>query len=96
MDASALMETVVTALASGLDSFAMVHDSYGTHARDTSALAEILRQAFVGLYKDRDILGDFRKGVSESNSIVLEEIPEAPKMGSLEIEGVFLSKYFFA
>ncbi len=96
LDASALMETVVNGLSVGVDAFAMIHDSYGTHARDTSALADILRASFVNLYKNRNVLGEFRYSISVNNNIPLEDIPEPPSMGTLELDGVISSKYFFA
>lgn len=96
LDASALMETVGAALEDNITSFAMIHDSYGTHARDTSTLAQILRQSFVGLYKEKNVLGDFRQCVALCCDIPLKELPESPIMGDLEIEGVLGSKYFFA
>src|SRR5690606_29900918 len=44
MDASHLMLTVNKALDEGITSFAMVHDSYGTHAADIGKLGRILRE----------------------------------------------------
>lgn len=96
LDASALMETVGDALGEGITAFAMIHDSYGTHARDTSALAQILRQSFVNLYRDRDVLEEFRRCVSVCCDIPLKDLPEPPISGDLKIEGVLESKYFFA
>lgn len=96
LDAAALMETVTNSLSEGVSAFAMIHDSYGTHARDTSVLADALRSSFVNLYLNRDVLNDFRSSVSVNNNIPLGDLPEVPKMGTLQIERVIESKYFFA
>jgi len=96
LDASALMETVGDSLDQGISSFAMIHDSYGTHAADTAALADCLRASFVGLYATRNVLEEFRLSVSEHNDIPLSKLPLSPSFGKLEIQGVLRSKYFFA
>lgn len=96
LDASALMETVKNSLPLGVASFAMIHDSYGTHARDTSALAGVLRESFVGLYSGPCILETFRQGVSQISSIPLDTLPPPPAHGDLLSEGIIRSKYFFA
>lgn len=96
LDASALMETVRTALEEGITDFAMIHDSYGTHARDTSALAQTLRQSFADLYEGKNVLEDFRQCVALCCDIPLTDLPKPPAMGNLKIGGVLGSKYFFA
>ena len=47
LDASVMMKTIDKAVRRGITHFAMIHDSYGTHAADAPALANILREAFV-------------------------------------------------
>ena len=69
----------------------MIHDSYGTHAHNTPKLARILREAFVDMYSKNDVLNDFRKAALE----VLDEVPEPPMQGSLNIHEVLDSPYFF-
>jgi DNA-directed RNA polymerase len=96
MDASALAITVATSVPLGITDFAMIHDSYGTHAANTGVLAEILRESFVKLYQDRDVLEEFRQSVAENNQIPISKLPEHPSFGTLKIEGIFTSKYFFA
>ena len=69
----------------------MIHDSYGTHANKTPMLAKLLREAFVDIYVKNDVLGDFRKAALE----VLDEVPEPPEQGNLNIYEVLNSPYFF-
>ena len=83
------MLTVNAAKHAGVDAFAMIHDCYGTHAGDAETLATILRDAFVDLYADRDVLADFAKEIGGDAST-------APERGSLDVTEVRGSKYFFS
>ena len=95
MDASALMLTIGACLDEGITSFAMIHDSYGTHAGRTDDLARILRQKFVQMYTDHDVLAEFRDTlVARLGPDV--ELPPLPERGSLDLNAVLESDYFFA
>jgi DNA-directed RNA polymerase len=97
LDATALMRTLRLARAEGLSAFSMIHDSYGVHAADTDRLAALLREAFVGLYEEHDVLEEFREQVVASlPEAVAEKIPPIPPKGSLDIREVLKSRYFFA
>jgi len=91
LDASALTLTVHLCNKEEINSYAMIHDSYGTHAKNTPELAKLLREAFVDIYSKNDVLGDFREAALE----VLDEVPEPPKLGNLNIYEVLNSPYFF-
>ncbi len=107
LDAAALMLTVNQAADSGIQHFAMVHDSYGTLAGDAPVLAAVTRQAFHGLYTQNDVVtslwGQFQdqaEGLGED-----KEIPVPPMKGYLredgsrdvmDLGGVLLSDYFFS
>ena len=97
LDASAMVFAVRLARKMGINSFAMVHDSYGTHASDAPALAQALREAFVEMYAKRDVLNEFRDHmiamVSEENA---KDICPIPPKGNLDIAEVKNSLYFFA
>jgi len=95
-DASHLVKTVRMCTDAGINSFAMVHDSYGTHACDIPVMNRLLREAFVNMYKT-NLIADFIKEVSEYVPFdVAAELPEAPERGSLDIRQVLESVYFFA
>jgi DNA-directed RNA polymerase len=95
LDAAALMESVREAKRHGIRSFAMVHDSYGTLAADTEVLAGTLRQAFVSLYQKHDVLAELRNAVVVALPAGAEVKP-VPDHGSLNIDAVLESKFFFA
>ena len=91
LDASCLTLTLHKCIKKNIDAFAMIHDSYGTHANKTPQLAKLLREAFVEIYTDNDVLTQFRSSALE----VLDEVPEPPKRGTLDLNQVLDSKYFF-
>jgi DNA-directed RNA polymerase len=92
MDAAAMTITITKALHEGIDSFAMIHDSYGTHAADTPVLARLIREAFVEMYTENDVLEQFRQAALE----VVDEVPEVPAKGNLDLSRVLESDFFFA
>lgn len=95
-DASHLVATVNLCLESGLQDFAMVHDSYAVHACDVDTMNRHIREAFVMQYTD-DRLEDFRRQVIEQLPGELgDNIPPVPPKGDLEASAVYESKYFFA
>lgn len=97
LDASALMLTVGRALDEGIHSFAMIHDSYGTHAADTDKLNRILREEFVGMYLRHDVLANFRDEISKQlPAVAAAQLPPLPPKGTLDLEAVKDSAYFFA
>lgn len=95
-DASHMMLTACTALANGITNFAMIHDSFGTHAGNTEVLAASLRHAFVQQYTP-DVLGNFRQELSDQlPPEIAADLPILPETGSLDLSAVLESAYFFA
>lgn len=95
-DASHLMLTANLASANGVRAFAMIHDSYGTHAAHTTVMAAALRQAFVDQYRG-DVLATFRDALAEQlPPDVAAELPLLPDKGDLDLNLVLDSGYFFA
>lgn len=74
---------------------AMVHDSYACHASDAATLAACIRETFVDMYQDTDVLLDFACEVQMSLPEGVE-LPPVPAKGSLQLSNVLESKYFFA
>jgi DNA-directed RNA polymerase len=94
MDASAMILTVDELAAEGITDFAMIHDSYGTHACNTTKLASTLRSVFVRMYK-QDPLAAFRAEVISNNPSV-DGIEELPLKGDLNLDAIMASDFFFA
>jgi len=94
MDAAALTLTVNACLDQGIDSFAMVHDSFGTHSAAMPLMSDILREEFAKMYIEHDVLAELRDHAS--NVLGTTDLPELPAKGGLNIADVVLSDYFFA
>lgn len=99
LDAAHLLNTVNLAGDYGLTAFAMIHDSFGVHACDTGLLNAVLREAFVEQYT-APVLEDFRDYIVEQLEAVDPEaavlLPPLPAAGSLDLDAVKDSEFFFA
>ena len=97
VDSAAMMETVNIAYKNGITNFCNVHDSFGTTAGDVEVLNKSLREAFVTMFTEHDILANFRNDVLKQLPVELhEKIPEVPEKGSLDIQQLTNSEFFFA
>lgn len=95
LDAAALMLTVSQAAADGVEAFAMVHDSYGSLPADCSVVARSCRQSFVRLYSSADVIDSLHKQFLAQYTDP-DKCPSPPAKGSLDVNGVLRSDYFFA
>ncbi len=96
LDASSMILTVDQLQAEGITSFAMIHDSYGTHACNTSALASSLREVFIRMYES-DPLTHFRDELLVSDLLEADaELEPLPSKGSLNLWAIQESDFFFA
>ncbi len=89
------MFTVQFALEFEIDSFAMIHDSYGTLAADTETLRNCLRNAFCSMYDGQNVLQNFANDVKVALPAGVT-LPPVPPMGTLDITQVLQSDFFFA
>lgn len=94
LDASHMMKTICASSSAGVRSFSFIHDSYGTHAGNTAALAQTLREQFVEMYSTC-VLERFR---TDLMSMLPEgvELPAVPQKGTLDLSQVLESPFFFA
>lgn len=111
LDAATLTLCLKLCREAGIEEFSSVHDAYGTHAANMDALSTLLREAFIEVHR-HDVLGEFRAAcarvlvdalVVKNGMDPLEAFQKADKMlpqpletGSLDIEAVADSPYFFA
>lgn len=96
-DGTALRQYVVLAKENDINSFAVVHDSFGSLAADFSMMQACLREAFVDLYQNHDVLEDLRTHIAPILSGERKgELPEVPPKGALDLEAVKQSDFFFA
>lgn len=95
MDASHLQRVVVSEHLKGNRNFMMIHDSFGTDAAHAGSLYKTIRDEFIGLYKDQNHLAGFLESVSYLIDD-LDEVPELPKFGTLDLDLVAKSDFCFA
>ena len=94
LDAAAMTKTINTCVQQGLSDFAMVHDSYGTHSSLMPIMSNNIRQQFVSMYEQHDVLTELRDHAIQS--LGTEDVPLPPTMGNLDLRKVLESDYFFA
>jgi len=92
-DGCHLRMTVNLAKANGVTHFAMVHDSFACHASDVPMLGACIREAFVDLYVNNDPLASF---LSEVQELTQDDLPPLPEKGTLDVEQVRDSEFFFS
>lgn len=92
-DAAHLSMTVNACVKRGITSFAMIHDSYGTHAGNTTKLSSILREQFCVIYRE-----DWLKRIKDDIATYAPHVKVAdpPERGDFDIEQVMDAPYFFA
>ena len=97
LDAAHMMLTTCRAEQENIKSFAMVHDSFGTTAAETEDLFRIVRESFVEMYEDTDVLLNFRDEIMRQLSPKTRgTLPDLPEPGTLDLRGVLDSKFCFA
>lgn len=79
---------VMTLNQTDFDSYAMIHDDFGTHAGNTEKLFHAIRQTFYNLYSKHDPLKEWAEqlGIDEETM---------PTKGTYNIESIKNAKYFF-
>lgn len=97
LDAAHLQAATNAAVQAGITDLLLIHDSFSTHACDTSEFQGIIKRTFVDMYKENDVFAQFREYVmadlTEANRI---KIPDLPEKGSLNLEEVMDSLYCFS
>jgi DNA-directed RNA polymerase len=97
VDSAAMIETVNVAMDNGIINFCNVHDSFGTTAADVEVLNTSLREAFINMFTENDILENFRNDVlRQLPEKYHDKLPEVPQKGNLDINELRKSRFFFA
>jgi DNA-directed RNA polymerase len=103
LDGCHLQASVNAAVDRGIVDFATVHDSYGCLPADADLFNEVIREEFLRIYVDRDVLqellDDAISQLSEAGRAKLDkELEKAPKPvpGDLPLEQIISAVYAFA
>jgi DNA-directed RNA polymerase len=96
-DGAHMLLTVVRAQQEGILNFAAIHDSFGTCAGDSENLFRIVRETFLEIYGELDVLNMFKDEVTLSLPLVKQKlIPETPEQGDLDLSNILSSRFCFA
>jgi DNA-directed RNA polymerase len=91
-DACHLRMSIVRALDIGITDFDMVHDSFGVHAACmTDFLTKCVKPAFIDMYGSSDRLRELRDSLPPDL-----DLPPLPERGTLDLNGVASSEFFFS
>ena len=94
LDASCLQLAVVKAHEAGVDSFSMIHDSFGVVAPETDIMSKAIREAFFDIYQD-DVLQKWSDQMYAMLSTKNQnKFPKLPPKGNLNLEQVKDSVFF--
>lgn len=96
MDAAHLRAVARGARAAGINSLAVIHDSFGTHAADTDELVGILRETFVDQYRPDHLSELYAEIKHQLPEEWAAEVPPPPAKGTLDLSQVLQSRYLFA
>ena len=91
-DATHMMLATVRAQQAGIESFAMIHDSFGCPAGDAQTMFTIVRESMVEIYQDINPLKTLKE---DMEALLGKELPDIPACGSLDITSVMESKFCF-
>jgi len=97
-DGSHLRMTVVYAHEKyGIESFALIHDSFGTIPADAGKLFKAVRETMVLTYENNDVLADFYSQFADQlHETQLDKMPPLPKKGNLNLQDILKSDFAFA
>jgi len=79
---------VMTINATDFNSYAMIHDDFGTHAGNTQQLFDKIRQTFYTLYSKHDPLQEWAEQVGADQTTM-------PEKGDYSIKEIKKSRFFF-
>lgn len=93
MDASHLQLTVCNAVDAGIRHFAMIHDSYGAPVAQAKTMYKAVRQSFIEMYTEQDVLENFKNDMELLSD---SKLPSIPAKGTLNLTDILDSRYIFS
>lgn len=97
MDASHLMLAVLAAAGEGIADFALIHDSFATHAARSGKWVVTVRKALFDLYETFDPYAVVHHAASAVLSPEARgKLPPPPARGSLDLRNILRADYAFA
>ena len=95
LDASVLQRAVCKAYDAGITDFAVIHDSFGVLAPDVDLMNKSLRESFVDIFHNKNLLKNFSEEIqTQVSKDKRNKIPAVPEKGTLDVSQVMHSEYF--
>ena len=96
-DAAHLMMTVNAAASEGITNIVTVHDSFGCLAPRAERFRRIIREQFVRMYEEHDVLAEIlERAKQDLGKTPPKGWPKLPERGTLDLQGVLEAEYAFA
>lgn len=97
-DGNHLRMTVVYAREKyNVESFALIHDSFGTIPADVPNLFKAVRETMVNMYENNDVLADFYEQFADQlHESQLDKMPALPPKGKLNLQDILKSDFAFS
>lgn len=93
MDATHMTQVILRAIERGKNTpFSAVHDSFGVPCSTVDVYEHIIKQEFYNLYNSFDIISELQRTYYEATG---EALPDAPKIGNLDIAKILDSRFAF-
>jgi DNA-directed RNA polymerase, mitochondrial len=96
MDACHLMMVLLACKEEGINSVALVHDSFGCLPNDAPRFRSLIKRTFREMYEKHDVLEEFRATALDILDTTWHKIPTAPEKGTLDLKQIEHSEYCFA
>jgi DNA-directed RNA polymerase len=98
LDASHLILTAISAAKAGITDTATVHDSFGCLPCHADRYNEIIRETFVRMYEEHDVLAEIYLSALNDHTGTghYKKLPTLPAQGTLDLSEVQQAKYAFA
>ena len=97
-DSACQMRNVNLAYKSGIRNFCNVHDSFGTTCADMEVLTKCIKESFIAIFSETDVLEDFKRTVAGQlpNETLKRKLPKELPKGDLNIDELRKCDFFFA
>jgi len=81
----------------GIRHFAMIHDSFGTHAGNMTTFSRVIRGAFISIYEGYcPLVALDQQARAVLSAAGIAKLPPVPAKGDLDLNSLRDSRYAFA
>lgn len=96
LDACHLLSSVIAANDAGINSVALVHDSFGCLPNQAASFRMLIQSTFHDLYEHNDVLFDILRESAAQLDTNWQRLPDMPTKGNYEMKSIMEANYAFA